>query len=83
MFGISKESSNAIGRPFPAALLRKARIIAESYQIILHEEDGEYYGRAVEWPNVMNDGRTPNQCIAATREFLTTAIAYTLEASRA
>jgi predicted RNase H-like HicB family nuclease len=77
-----KKSSKAIDRPFPAELLRKARIVAESYQIILHEEDGEYYGRAVEMPNVMNDGKTPDQCVKATREILTTAIAYMLESGR-
>src|SRR5277367_4559327 len=75
----SKKSSKAIDRPFPAEVLRKARAIADSYQIILHQEDGEYYGRAVELPNVMNDGPTPDKCVAATRDILTTAIAYMLE----
>jgi len=75
----SKKSSKAIDRPFAADLLRKARSIADTYQIILHEEDGEYYGRAVELPSVMNDGATPDKCVQATREILTTAIAYMLE----
>jgi predicted RNase H-like HicB family nuclease len=75
----SKKRSKAIGRPFAPEILRKARQIAESYQIILHEEDGEFYGRAVEMPHVMNDGATPDRCVAATRDILTTAVAYLLE----
>jgi predicted RNase H-like HicB family nuclease len=78
----SKKQSKAIDRPFSAELLRTARSIAESYQIILHQEDGEYYGRAVELPNVMNDGATPDLCVKATRDILTTAIAYLLESGQ-
>jgi predicted RNase H-like HicB family nuclease len=79
MFVRSRKRSNAIDRPFPPAILRKARGIADTYQIVLHEEDGEYYGRSVELPNVMNDGKTPDECVKATREILTTAVAYMLE----
>jgi predicted RNase H-like HicB family nuclease len=79
MFAKSKKQSKAIDRPFAAGILRKAREIAESYQIVLHQEDGEYYGRSVELPNVMNDGKTPDECVEATRDILTTAIAYMLE----
>jgi predicted RNase H-like HicB family nuclease len=75
----SVKSSKAINRPFDAEILRRARKIAESYQIILHHEDGEYYGRGLELPNVMNDGKTPDECVAATRDILTTAVAYMLE----
>jgi predicted RNase H-like HicB family nuclease len=79
MFVKLKKQSKAIDRPFAAGVLRKARAIAESYQIVLHQEDGEYYGRSVELPNVMNDGKTPDECVEATRDILTTAIAYMLE----
>jgi len=74
-----KKSSKAIDRPFAPDILRRARKIAESYQIVLHQEDGEYYGRSLELPNVVNDGATPDRCVRATREILTTAIAYMLE----
>jgi predicted RNase H-like HicB family nuclease len=75
----SAKSSKAINRPFDPEILRRARKIADSYQIILHFEDGEYYGRGLELPNVMNDGKTPDECVAATRDILTTAVAYMLE----
>src|SRR5258706_5141953 len=77
----SKKSSkkNAIDRPFDPLILRRARSIAASYHIILHSENGDYYGRALEMPHVMNDGKTPDECVANTRDILTTAIAYMLE----
>ena len=72
-------STKRIDRPFDAAILRRAAEIASSYQIILHFEDGHYYGRGLEMPTVMNDGKTPDQCVRATRDILTTAVAYLLE----
>ena len=76
---LKKSSKKAIDRPFDPPLLRKARQIAESYQIILNFEDGDYYGRGLEMPHVMNDGKTPDECVEKTRDILTTAIAYMLE----
>jgi predicted RNase H-like HicB family nuclease len=75
----SKKSSKALNRPFDPEILRRARRIAESYQIIIEFEDGEYYGRGLELPNVMNDGKTPDECVEKTRDILTTAVAYLLE----
>jgi predicted RNase H-like HicB family nuclease len=75
----SGKSWKAINRPFDPAILRRARKIADTYQIILHYEDGEYYGRGLELPYVMNDGKTPDECVAATRDILTTAVAVMLE----
>jgi predicted RNase H-like HicB family nuclease len=75
----SAKSSKAINRPFDPEILEKARKIAESYQIVLHYEDGEYYGRGLEFPSAMNDGKTPDECVAATRDILTTAVAAMLE----
>lgn len=74
-----KSSSKAIDRPFDPAILRRAKSIAAQYQIILQFEDGEYYGRGLEMPYVMNDGKTPDQCVKATRESLAVAVAVLLE----
>jgi predicted RNase H-like HicB family nuclease len=81
MSGRSKRSSKAraIDAPFAPAILKRSREIADSYQIILHFEDGEYYGRGLELPNAMNDGRTPDECVRNTRDILTTTVAYLLE----
>ena len=77
----SKRSSKKkeVDRPFDAAILRRAREVAQSYRIILSHEDGMYYGRGLELPDAMNHGKTPDECVRATREILTTAVAYLLE----
>ena len=77
-----KSSSKKIDRPFDPAILRRAREIAGSYQIILHFEDGLYFGRGLELPTAMNHGKTPDECVRATREILTTAVAYMLESGQ-
>ena len=76
----SKSSSKALDRPFDAAVLKRAREVAGQYQIILQSEDGDYYGRGLEMPYVMSDGKTPDACVRATREALTVAVATLLEA---
>jgi predicted RNase H-like HicB family nuclease len=73
------KSAKAIDRPFDPEVLRRARKIADSYNIVVQHKDGEYYGRGVELPYVMNDGKTWDECIAATRDALTTGVAFMLE----
>lgn len=74
-----KRSKLAIDRPFDPAILKRARTLAEQYQITVHFEDGDYYGRSVELPGVMNDGKTPAECIEKTIDIVTTALAVMLE----
>jgi predicted RNase H-like HicB family nuclease len=62
--------------------LRRAQKIADNYQIVIHSEDGEYYGRGLEMPFVMSDGKTPDECVRATRDALTAAVAYLLESGK-
>ena len=81
--GDAAEMLNARGervdRPFDPKLLRAAAGEAERYQITLAFEDGDWYGRILDMPNVMNHGKTPNAAVKATREMLTTVIAYHME----
>jgi predicted RNase H-like HicB family nuclease len=79
----AKSSSKKIDRAFDTATLRRARDIASRYQIIMQEEDGEFYGRGLEMPGVMNDGKTPAKCLKTTRESLAIAVAYLLENGKA
>jgi predicted RNase H-like HicB family nuclease len=74
-----KKSSKRLNRPFSDEILRQARAIAQGFQIIIEFEDGEYYGRGVELPNVMADGKTPDECVSAIRDALTTGVAFLLE----
>jgi predicted RNase H-like HicB family nuclease len=75
----SKSSSKKIDRPFSPAVLRRAREIANAYQIVLHREGNLYYGRGLELPTAVNHGKTPGECVEATRDILTTAVAYLIE----
>src|SRR5437867_3617931 len=79
----SANSSKKIDRPFTPEVIRRAREIARRYQVVIQEEHGEYYGRGLEMPGVMNDGKTPAECLKATRESLVTAVAYLLESGKA
>lgn len=82
MSGKSRKNSPAIDRPFEAGVLRRARDIAERYQVVIQEEDGEFLGRGLEMPLVMGDGTTPGACMENTREALVVAVAYLLEEGR-
>jgi predicted RNase H-like HicB family nuclease len=78
----SKRSAEAIDRPFPAQVLKEARRIAVEYQIILHCEEGHWYGRSLEMPHVFGDGKTADRCINDTQEALCGAVAWMLEQGR-
>lgn len=75
----SRSSAKAIDRPFEPAVLARAKKLAEQYQIILAYEDGHWYGRGLELPNIQGDGETVSQCVKNTREALVGWVAYLLE----
>ena len=79
MSGKSKKSAAAIDRAFPADLWKQATKIAEAYQVILHCEEGHWYGRVLELPHVFGDGESAGECVADTREALCGAVALMLE----
>jgi len=71
--------SKKLNRAFDAKILADAEKIAEKYEIIMAFENGEWYGRGLEMPNVFGDGKTPDKCVQNTRKGLISAIAYLLE----
>jgi predicted RNase H-like HicB family nuclease len=75
----SKKSAKAIDRPIDAQVMGKAKKIAQEYQVILVCEDGHWYGRGLELPNVHGDGKTVAQCVESTREAFGGWVAYLLE----
>lgn len=75
----SKSSVKAIDRPFDAHTMAKAVKIVEQYQVILAFEDGHWYGRGLELPNIHGDGKTVNQCVKNTREAFAGWVACLLE----
>jgi predicted RNase H-like HicB family nuclease len=64
---------------FAASILKRAKEIVSEYQIIVTSEDGEWYGRGLEMPNVFGDGPTPAACVQNTRQALIATVAYMLE----
>ena len=68
-----------IAAPFDAEIMKAARRIAESYDIVLRFEDGEWYGHALEYPEAMGDGKTEGACVRATRQALAVGVATMLE----
>ena len=75
----SKKSAKAVDRPFDADTLARAKDTADRYQVILAFEDGHWYGRGLELPNIQGDGKTADQCVKDTREALAGWVAYLLE----
>jgi len=65
--------------PFKKEILALANEIVDKYQIVLDFEDGEFYGRGLEMPNVYGEGKTANTCVNNTREALSAAVATMIE----
>lgn len=76
----SGNSSKALDRPFGAAVLSQAVELARQYHLILEFHNGEWFGRGLELPGAMGDGRTPDKCVDETREAMVSALATMLEA---
>jgi predicted RNase H-like HicB family nuclease len=78
MSGKLKKSA-ALNNPFSAKVLAEAKEIARHYQVILHCEEGTWFGRGLEMPQVFGDGTSVNRCMENTREALIGAVALMLE----
>ncbi len=75
----SRKSAKAIDRPFDPAVLVEAKRVVRQYQIVLSFEEGHWYGRGLELPNIMADGQTVNQCVRSLQEALIGWVAHLLE----
>ena len=69
----------AINRPFSARIIKDARKIAAEYQVVVLLEEGKWYGRGLELPHVIANGKTAERCIADTRQAMCAAVALILE----
>jgi predicted RNase H-like HicB family nuclease len=79
--GAATSKSKRIDRPFSQAILGKARQISGRYQVVIRfdEECEEYFGRGLEVPGALGDGKTPHSCVASTREAMSSIVAFMLE----
>lgn len=73
------KNSEMIDRPFAPGVMTKAKKLADKYQIVLTQEDGEWFGHALEMTTVFADGKTPAGCIRKIRQALASAVATMLE----
>ena len=80
---MKKSQADALDRPFDPAILMQASELALQYRLILEPDDeAGYIGHALELPNVMADGKTPDKCVKAVREAVVAAVATLLELDR-
>jgi predicted RNase H-like HicB family nuclease len=71
--------SKKLNKPFNKNILATAKKIAGNYEVIVSFENGEWYGRGLEMPNVFGDGKTPDECVKNTQDGLISAVAHLLE----
>lgn len=74
----TSKTSKVIDAPFDADITARAARIADTYQIILAQEDGWYYGRGLELSHVHGDGKTAQAAIDDTRSALAATVASIL-----
>lgn len=70
-----KRPEKDLRRPIPRKALERGKAVAARYQVTIWREDGEWFGRGVEEPGAMGDGRTVEQCVRSVREALAIAVA--------
>ena len=75
---VKSKGSVKVGNIPTAQHEAKAAALAEKYRITLWHEDGEWWGRCVELPNCLGDGKTPVAAIAATRQAVIAALSADL-----
>jgi predicted RNase H-like HicB family nuclease len=77
----SSPESASIRRPFAADTLAAAKLAIAQYQVSIwfDEDEKRYFGRGIELPLVMGDGRTPDQCVRNTCQALIVTIATMIE----
>jgi predicted RNase H-like HicB family nuclease len=79
MFTSAKSRSSARpGKTPDKAHVARARELARRYQITVWLEDGHWYGKCVEMPHCLGDGRTADAAIAATRQTVVAGLAADL-----
>ena len=74
-----RAGADGIDRPFDPAVLRRARELADTYQVVVRREDGEFVGRGLELPECIGTGATPGACVDDARDLMTTSVAVMLE----
>ena len=69
-------------RSFDPAAWSEAERLVQQYQVVLHCEDGNWYGRGLEFPKVFADGATADECVAETRKAMQGVVAFLIESGK-
>ncbi len=75
----SARGRGRIDRPFDPAILKRAKGIVDSYQVVIRRESDGYFGRGLELPRALGGGATPAACLDSTRESMAAVVAFMLE----
>lgn len=75
-------SRKPLDRPFDAEVWSEAERLVGQYQVVLHCEDGHWYGRGLEFPKVFADGATADECVAETRQAMQGVVAFLIESGK-
>ena len=75
-------NTKRLDRPFDAAVWSEAERLVSQYQVILHCEEGHWYGRGLEFPKVFADGDTADECVAGTRQAMQGVVAFLIESGK-
>jgi hypothetical protein len=75
----ARAGKGAAARPVAPEALRRARTIADSYQIVVRLEDGQYAGRGLEYPECVGFGATAAAAVEETRAAMVAGVAVMLE----
>jgi len=75
-----KTQKAGLNRPFNHEVLARANAIVAKYTVLLQpNSDVGFFGRGLEFPYAMADGKTPDECMTNTREALVAVVATMLE----
>ncbi len=74
-----KKSAAELRRPFAPKVWKQATDLAKRYQVIMHFEDGAYYGTGLEIPGANGDGPDPAACLKDVREAMAAVVGIMIE----
>lgn len=66
-------------RPLDPARMAEGRKLAQRYQIVIWNEDGQFFGRGLELPYTFEDAPTAEECITKLREAMAETVELMLE----
>ena len=69
-------------RPFDPRVVERAKSLADRYPVTVRRDGQGYVGTVAELPAVFGCGATSESALTATRDLLTWALAYLIEAGR-